>query len=452
MTRPSLALAPWLLLLALSGAPLLAEPRLEKVPSSAVYPDFWHTPLGIHRGSPALLKLLTSDQARFDDPLGLACTRMDEYGEQSPQITAFGVNSNAGQIVYNPSMKSLAVFGQQGWGEGRFYKPVGVACRPDGRVVVADTGNQRLVLLRFHDGKLYWVNTLGQRGHGPGQFVDPRWVALDSQGRIYVSDTGNNRIQVLDAQGQFLYSFGDNPNANNSLDEPQAIAVVDPGEPYSPEPLGAIYVVDQHHGRVQKFSLDGRFLGQTTAEDLGRPTVYFEGIALDYFNNLWVADRSSDQLHKYDQHLQWVDSWGKPGEGDGKLSSPRGVAIYRHYGQLLVLEAESAQYLWIGTDIKEVRFSRVESRQKGPELRIDYRVTDRAWVDTWVEDLEQNKLVQLQTHKLQKEGAQTIFWNGDISGGYRIAPGTYFLVFQAEATYSSATYVKREMRKRFVVK
>ena len=40
------------------AAPAGAGPRVVHTPSSLVYPDFWHTPLGIHRGTPELLHLL----------------------------------------------------------------------------------------------------------------------------------------------------------------------------------------------------------------------------------------------------------------------------------------------------------------------------------------------------------------------------------------------------------
>lgn len=435
------------------SAPLAAGPRIATEPSTLVYPDFWHTPLGLHRGTPRLLRMMLGDSVRFNDPMGVACAHMDESVGEGPQITAFGVNSGSGQIVYNPDMLHLAVFGEEGGGEGRFYQPIGIACTPSGKVAVADSGNNRVVLLQYSQGALHWVGSLGTRGNGPGQFEDPRWVALDSQGRLYVSDTGNNRIQVFSAEGVFLESFGGDPDANNSLVEPQAIAVVDPLEPFAAEPgQSGIYVVDQYHGRIQRFSLDGRFLGQLTANDLGKPAVYFEGVALDYFNNLWVADRSSDQIHKLDRQLQVLDSWGHSGDGDGELNSPRGLAIYRHYGQMLTLEKNSAQYLWIGADLKNIQFSRVDDPVIGPKLRLDYLLTERSWVDAWVEDRDGNKLATLLKHRLQKQGGQSLFWNGDLDTGFRIQSGAYQLVFHVEATYSSATYVVKEVRRRFTVK
>ena len=441
-----------LLALALLSSPAPASPALVRGPSSLVYPDFWHTPLGLHRGTPQLLQLMLGDVVRFSDPQGVATTRMDEYGENSPQITAFGVNSGSGQIVYNPNMRSLAVFGRQGSGVGEFDHPVGVACLPNGRVAVADSGNHRIVLLQFKDGVLSWQGTLGSQGKAKGLFDQPRWVALDSQGRLYVSDTGNNRIQVFSQEGTFLFSFGSDPRANNFLLEPQSIAVVDPLEPHGAEHTGAIYVVDQYHGRIQKFDLSGRFQAQALATDFDKYLVYFNGLALDYYNNLWVADRGNHQIHKFDSHLQYVDSWGRQGEGDGLLNSPRGVAIYRLFGQVLVLERDSAQYLWIGADIKDIKFNRVHDATGTLLLRIDYRLTERAVIDSWIEDADGEKVAYLLKRRKQKQGQQSVFWDGNFANGARVVPGTYQLVFQAEAAYSSSTYFKRDLRKKFVVR
>ena len=441
-----------LCLLALGPGFLGAEARLERSPSTLVYPDFWHTPLGIHRGTPALLALLLDQDARFDDPSGLACTHLDSLGAPSPQISAFGLNSGSGQIVYNPDMKTLASYGGNGSGVGQFLRPMGIACSPDGRVVVADTGNNRLALLRMRDGALSWDGVLGEGGAAPGQFHGPSGVALDSQGRIYVADSGNNRVQVFSPDGVFVAEFGGDPDANNCTDRPQAIAVVDPQEPYAAEPDGSVYVIDQGRARIQRFSLEGHFLGQLTAADLGRASVHFDSLALDYFDNVWATDREASQILKFDQNLQWVDSWGRPGDEDGCLDGPRGIAIVRHYGQVLVLERQSAQYLWVGADIRDIKFSPLLDPDRGRLARLDFRVTERAWVDAWVEDQGRHRLATLLDHKLQRQGAQTLYWDGNQDNGVRIPAGPYSLVFQAEATYASATYVKRELRKKFIVK
>jgi DNA-binding beta-propeller fold protein YncE len=44
----------------------------------------------------------------------------------------------------------------------------------------------------------------GGTGDAPGQFNQPHSLAMDSQGRLFVADRGNNRIQIFDQNGRFL--------------------------------------------------------------------------------------------------------------------------------------------------------------------------------------------------------------------------------------------------------
>ena len=138
-------------------------PSLVEGPSSLLYPDFWHTPLGIHRGTPRLLRMFLGDKTEFDDPQGMACVRMLEYGPENPQLTVFGVNSGRSCVIYNPDMLSLELFGSPGAGDGQFDHPNGIAALPDGRVAVADTNNHRVVLLRFNGKKLHWDKVLDRK-------------------------------------------------------------------------------------------------------------------------------------------------------------------------------------------------------------------------------------------------------------------------------------------------
>ena len=58
-------------------------------------------------------------------------------------------------------------------------------------------------IARFdRDGK--YLSSFGKRGTGPGEFMQPHGLALDSQGRLFVADRGNNRVQVMSTDGKFI--------------------------------------------------------------------------------------------------------------------------------------------------------------------------------------------------------------------------------------------------------
>ena len=431
----------------------LGGPQILSVPSTMVYPTFWHTPLGIHKGTPSLLKMFVGDQTYFSDPKGLACTHLAEYGkENSNQLTVVGVNSGMACLVYNPDFASLKVFGSFGPGIGQFDHPTGAAILPDGRVAIGDTGNHRVVMLRLSRGLLSWTGTLGHLGSGPGEFNGPTWVAFDSQGRLYVSDTGNNRVQVFSPEGLFQMEFGGDPSLENSLIQPQGIAVCDSREPFAAAREDAIFVVDQYCSRVQKFDFQGRLRALAQASDVGHLVVTFSSLALDYFNNVWVADMGNHQIHKLDHQLQPLDSWGSKGDDDGQFHSPRGIAIYRQFGQILVAEAQSAQYLWVGSDVKNIQLSSQVQASGLRYMRFDFFLTEKSWVQARLEDAGGRLARTLLGRGVLPQGANVIYWDGNTQEGFHAPPATYTLVIQAEATYASATYYAKQVRRQFVLK
>jgi DNA-binding beta-propeller fold protein YncE len=78
-------------------------------------------------------------------------------------------------------------------GEDILKSPAGVAVAPHGTVVVADAGHHRVV---FFDGKRRQViGEMGRAGDGPTAFDAPKGVAVDLDGYLYVLDSGNGRVQ-----------------------------------------------------------------------------------------------------------------------------------------------------------------------------------------------------------------------------------------------------------------
>ena len=87
-------------------------------------------------------------------------------------------------------------------------------------------GNNRLV--RFNkDGKFLksWGGGIGSEGHGPLQFNDPHGIDIDAEGRLYIADRGNNRVQVLDKEGNFITQW-------TQFGKPSAIAIDTRGNIY----------------------------------------------------------------------------------------------------------------------------------------------------------------------------------------------------------------------------
>ena len=141
-------------------------------------------------------------------------------------------------------------FGHAGAEYGRFRSPGGAAATPDGRIVVADTGNDRIVVL---DASGAHVHTFGTRGAGEGQLDGPNDVAVDPDGRIVVADRANGRVSVFHPNYTHALSFGpEGPGIDAAFQTINGIAVgADGGIVVADHSAGA--------GRVRVFDADGTY-------------------------------------------------------------------------------------------------------------------------------------------------------------------------------------------------
>ena len=89
----------------------------------------------------------------------------------------------------------VRVIGSEGAGNGQFNYPCGgVAFDGEGNLVVCDSENHRIQVLRYSDGT--HLRSFGSRGAGNGQFNTPWGIAFDGAGHMVVSDWDNHRASA----------------------------------------------------------------------------------------------------------------------------------------------------------------------------------------------------------------------------------------------------------------
>ncbi len=87
---------------------------------------------------------------------------------------------------------------------GTFKSPQDVCVAPDGRIYLADSGNNRIVVLDAALTKVENVIT-GFDNYGyQDTFSTPTGVAVDAEGTVYVADSLNHRIVALDREGNLI--------------------------------------------------------------------------------------------------------------------------------------------------------------------------------------------------------------------------------------------------------
>lgn len=98
--------------------------------------------------------------------------------------------------VYDENRKFLFKFGEKGGSTGKLSRPVAVAVDNIREwIYVVDYMRHTISVYNAKDGT--YLFEFGGLGWGEGWFQHPKDIATDSNGRILIADTFNDRIQVL---------------------------------------------------------------------------------------------------------------------------------------------------------------------------------------------------------------------------------------------------------------
>lgn len=434
-------------------------------PTTLVFPPYLHT-YGIRKATRFHLFLFTKNRTKFNDPQGLAVVRLDVWEDTTTthdddEVTVYGVNSGENNIIYNKSMKSLGIYGPEESGERALDAPHGIAANRRGDVYVADTGNHRIVRLFNPGAELKYVTSIGKSDSQAEVFDQPYDVALDIRGTIYVTDFGNHRIQVYDSENNWVGKINHETNPGLHLRQPTGIAVIHPAEKWCFFRQGFLAVIDSGGKRLQTVALDGNPLHQTTAKKFGYPNANLQYPEIDYYGNVYVTDKAHHCIHKFDRMLNYLALFGSYGKGEREFIEPRGITIYRRFGQIFIAEAMGAQYYWIGVDVFDFQAEYIQQRNR---LKMQFFLTEPAFVTADVYDQAGKWVTRFFKRRFFTTGFQTDWWkakiyltrlNGkgqnEIKSAFQknqaFPAGKYRIKYTFEPTYSSYHYFSREFEK-----
>jgi hypothetical protein len=422
--------------------PVLAQ---EYRPSLLVPPPYGHS-YGFHKAGRFYLKMLLSLGAGFDDPQGIAAVKLKETDDPSTtgdddELTVYAANSNRHQIIYNRGLDGLAAYGSLGSGNGQFHNPQGVAATEDGFVYVADMNNSRVVCLYNEKGKLEFIRNIGE-----GELSHPMGCAVDAAGNLYVTDTDHNRIVIYDKVGRRTRTM----DAGGRLDRPSAIAVVDFADRWNFRHETVIVVSDSVNGRIRKLDQFGKIQAEITGDDIAMPRAYFAWLALDFYGSVYATDMVNHQVHKFDHDLKYVSGFGRQGKGDNEFESPRGIAIWKRYGQVFVLERESVQYYWVGVDgyIEGLYPKKLNKDFPGPTISLILYEPGDFMIQ--VTDSAGNLVKSLVNEFRETLGLNNIVWDGTDDKGRLVPPGEYTINVTIEPTYSAKGYFSKKLTARII--
>jgi sugar lactone lactonase YvrE len=154
---------------------------------------------------------------------------------------------------FSPERKFLLSWGEHGQELGQFLRPQKIVLDNRGQVWVTDACNHRVQIFETSGGEARLVRSWGQYGHEEGQLSFPYDIWLNSDalagrdnGEVYLCEFGNHRVQKFRIDGRFIGSFGRNGRREGELDQPWGVAG---------DSLGRMFVLDTYNHRVQRFRL-----------------------------------------------------------------------------------------------------------------------------------------------------------------------------------------------------
>ncbi len=398
----------------------------------------WSHCLGLHKVAQFHLDLYSGYRERFEDPQGLFCVKLDSKDDPSTnkdddELTVYGLNSGKHKLIYNKSLTSIGMVGGEGDGLDRFKDPRSVTGDSRGNLYVADTGNHRIVHLFYsEDDELVPIEEF--TGQEDDRLIGPTGVCLSGR-NLYVTDYGNDRIAVFDSSGALTTSMRPATDTER-LRGPLSLAAVTEGDDWIYYRDYFIAVVDSLGKRLWKISPDGRVIA------IARPhssSGVFGHVAIDYYGSVYVTDQPNGCIHKYDRHLNYITAFGRRGQFD----EPRGIAIYRRFGQIFVSEKSGAQYYWIGTDV--MRFTAdncaIDIPEKRLSIDISFLLTEHSTVSIYLEDEKGQKLSTIAEDYLLPAGRFTKRLGTRCNKAELLAISKVRVVITAQPTYSSRTFL-----------
>jgi hypothetical protein len=124
-----------------------------------------------------------------------------------------------------------------------------------------------------------------------------------------------------------------------------------------------------------------------------------------------------------------------------EMDEPRGITLWRRFGQIFITERSGAQYFWIGTDILDVSTSAESIRPGEDNVRLRYFLTEVARVTVELIDSDGDVVHKLVDNRRRATGENVERWDGKLGrGGGPAPPGAYTLRVSAKPTYSSGEY------------
>jgi DNA-binding beta-propeller fold protein YncE len=269
--------------------------RIQRFSLAGVFMDKWGT--------------MGNGQGQFNEPRSLA---FDGDGN------AYVTDSSNSRVQKFDSLRNYAgLVGVDGQGASLLIGPIGIAVDDDGVVYVTDSLNR---IARFAaDGTI--LPEWGKPGIGIGDLNLPWGLAIGLDGRVYVAEFGNQRLQVFSPEGVGMFAVWNSWYGRIGL--PGDIAFADPW----------VFVVDNDDelAGIHYYRNDGSQFPILPFEAFidvpGDPIQEVTGFVVAPDGTRYMVDSRNDRVIRLGSDWAYDDAFGSPGSDPGQLSGPTSVAV-----------------------------------------------------------------------------------------------------------------------------
>jgi streptogramin lyase len=140
------------------------------------------------------------------------------------------------------------------WGKGLYTMPHSIRVDPEGNIWTTDAASSLVIQFSPEGKKLMELHVGGQPKPCRNNFCGTTDVAFGPHGRIFISDGyANARILEYNRKGERVRQWGTPGTAPGEFRLPHGLTI---------DEEGIVYVADRENGRIQRFDLEGRYLGE----------------------------------------------------------------------------------------------------------------------------------------------------------------------------------------------
>jgi len=245
--------------------PQLPErPRIEWTKSYSSQSDFSKTE--IEKFTASIIGETAA--AAFDKPVAIVAS-------DGGKVYVTDSGKASGVVVVDFNKHTFSSLGGEN-AVGQFSFPVGVALDAEDNVYVSDVDKKGVLVFDKQEKPLKMISTADQVQRNAGIAIDRK------NNRLLVVDSLGHRIAVYEANGKYLFSFGERGTDDGKFNFPGPVTFNHQGE---------IIVGDTMNMRIQIFDGEGKFLRKFgTHGDGPADFQLLKGVSVDSDDNIYVTD------------------------------------------------------------------------------------------------------------------------------------------------------------------